>query len=319
MKNEIAVVNEPIHALAMKDDELLPTLQASVWPGAKLDSVKMALAWCRASHKDPFKRPVHIVPMKVKKPGTKEYEWRDIIMPGINDYRTDAARTGAFAGLSKAEFGPTKLMDVGDGQQMEYPEWCEIVAYRIVQGMKCEFPSGRVRFVETYATQGWDSLQPNAMWRKRPFGQLEKCAEAMALRRGFPEIGGEPTKEEMEGRILNDDSIVEVTATEIKMPTAKKVDKPAAVVETKVTAEQMDADSVPVGADEPIEGTATEKPEPKAEVPQSSSPLASEGAKVFITRKLGQRDPVAFAQEHGVDWNALTVDAFNVLKKALTS
>jgi hypothetical protein len=233
-------------------------------------------------------------------------------MPGINDYRTDAARTGSFAGLSRAEFGPTKLMDVGDGQQMEYPEWCEVVAYRIVQGMKCEFPSGRVRFVETYATQGWDSLQPNAMWRKRPFGQLEKCAEAMALRRGFPEIGGEPTKEEMEGRILNDDTIIETVATEIKMPQPKKV----AAEPVKETPPPADT----------IQGTATEKveapPAPApvaAPVPESASPLASEGAKKFITNKLGQRDPVEFATEHGVEWETLTVAGFNILKKALTT
>ena len=39
------------------------------------------------------------------------------------------------------------------------------------------------------------------MWANRPVGQLEKCAEAGALRRAFPEeIGNELTAEEMAGQ-----------------------------------------------------------------------------------------------------------------------
>jgi hypothetical protein len=39
------------------------------------------------------------------------------------------------------------------------------------------------------------------MWSNRPVGQLEKCAEAGALRRAFPEeIGNALTAEEMEGQ-----------------------------------------------------------------------------------------------------------------------
>ena len=39
------------------------------------------------------------------------------------------------------------------------------------------------------------------MWSNRPIGQLEKCAEAGALRRAFPEeIGNALTAEEMEGQ-----------------------------------------------------------------------------------------------------------------------
>jgi hypothetical protein len=53
--------------------------------------------------------------------------------------------------------------------------------YRMVQGEKCAF-TATARFGE-YLPE-----PPNDfMWQKMPHGQLGKCAEALALRRGFPQ------------------------------------------------------------------------------------------------------------------------------------
>lgn len=201
-----ALVEAPIRALSLSDDELIQTLRDSLFPGATDRSIKMVIGWCRASGKDPMKKPVHIVPMNVKKPGTRDqYEWRDVVMPGIVDYRTDAARTGAHAGNDEAVFGQEVVGKWGE-LEVRYPEWCEFKVYRMVDGQRCAFSSGRVRWLETYATAGKDSAAPNAMWRKRPYGQLEKCAEALALRRGFPEVGATPTADEMAGRVIDVDA-----------------------------------------------------------------------------------------------------------------
>jgi phage recombination protein Bet len=219
-----------VPALMMDEGELMSVLRNSLYPGAADASIKLVIGWCKAQNKDPLKRPVHIVPMNVKKPGTKDqYEWRDVLLPGIGDYRTDAARTGEYAGIGQAVFGPDKTLKI-DEFEFVYPEWCEVSVFRMVRGVRCEFSSGKVYWLETYATAGKDSMAPNKMWRKRPRGQIEKCAEAMALRRAFPEVGAQPTADEMEGKTIEVD--VTPDMPQIEQPRAKSTPpasaKPAA-------------------------------------------------------------------------------------------
>ena len=83
---------------------------------------------------------------------------------------------------------------------MTYPKWCKVIVRRLLpNGIIVDFPAVEY-WRENYATAGKDSEAPNAMWKKRPYGQIAKCAEAQALRKAFPEIGSQPTAEEMEGK-----------------------------------------------------------------------------------------------------------------------
>lgn len=257
-------------ALEMTDDQWVTVLTNSLYPGAQRESVLMVLNWCRASGKDPMKRPVHIVPMTVtvkdkdaKGNVVERQEKRDVIMPGIGDYRTDAARTGCYAGIDKAVFGPPmpgKWNDVS----VEYPEWCEVVVWRIVAGVRCSFTSGQVRWKETYATKGYQSACPNAMWQKRPYGQLEKCAEAMALRRAFPEIGAQPTAEEMHGRTIDAETLEEAAIPTVTQPEAPRRASEKPAIEATVIA--------------PTPNPATE--------PEKVKMPASDGAIGMLSRKI---------------------------------
>jgi RecT family len=70
---------------------------------------------------------------------------------------------------------------------------------------------------------------PNEMWANRPVGQLEKCAEAGALRRAFPEeIGNALTAEETEGQY-----IVDGAAHAPGKPKPESVTPPSATAERK--------------------------------------------------------------------------------------
>lgn len=166
----------------------------AVFPLAtSVNSVILALSYCRARKLDPFKRNVHIVPIYSKERGGMV----DTIWPGIGELRTTAARTGEYAGKDRTEFGPDVTQRFGD-TEITFPEWASVTVYRFIQGTRVAFHGPQVYWLETYATMG-KSDTPNSMWANRPRGQLDKCAEAAALRTAFPEeIGSDYIPEEVQ-------------------------------------------------------------------------------------------------------------------------
>ncbi len=191
--------NKPA-TLALAEDELISVLRNSLYPGAQDESIRLVLSYCRVANLDPMQKPVHIVPMWDSESRSK----KDVIMPGIGLYRIQAARTGQFAGMSEPEFGPEISNKVGE-QEISYPEWAKVTVKRaLASGVIAEFTAVEY-WIENYASKGGaqKSMAPNAMWTKRTRGQLAKCAAAQALRIAFPEIGAQPTAEEMEGKSYN--------------------------------------------------------------------------------------------------------------------
>lgn len=184
----------------MPESELIGVLQTSLYPGAAINSIKLVLGYCKAAGLDPMQKPVHIVPMWDK----NSKSMRDVVMPGIGLYRTQAARSGQYAGVTDPEFGPDVTETIG-GISITFPAWCKVTVKRLLGNQVVEF-AAREFWKENYATAGKDSAAPNAMWKKRPYGQIAKCAEAQALRKAFPEFGSAPTADEMEGREFETDA-----------------------------------------------------------------------------------------------------------------
>lgn len=317
----------------MQEQELLEVLQSSLYPGASLPSIKMVLGYCKAGGFDPMQKPVHIVPMKVSTGQKDDRGWdikatRDVIMPGVGLYRTQAARTGQYAGVSDPEFGPTKTLtfrgerwEDGDNgrrvkryidETLEYPEWCRVSVRRIVGGVVCEFPA-REYWLENYATKG-DGAEPNAMWKKRPFGQIAKCAEAQALRKAFPEqTGSQPTAEEMEGKQLEYDELgtgpsESARKPEVKMPQARTATPRPQAPAQDVSDATSKGEAAPQGG-EPQEGQQ-----------QPDSAACSAGEIAYITKKLekhGVSIPDArnfVGLDPGDTLDGLTKDGFIALK-----
>jgi phage recombination protein Bet len=196
MANEVVAISGSTSLTAMTENELVDVLQSSLYPGAALKSIKMVIGYCKAANLDPMQKPVHIVPMWDK----NARQMRDVIMPGVGLYRTQAARSNALAGISEPEFGPVVEFEL-DGKKFKAPEWARVVVDRLLPNGAIGKFSAVEYWIENYATAGKDSESPNAMWKKRPRGQLGKCAQAQALRTAFPEMtGSAPTADEMEGK-----------------------------------------------------------------------------------------------------------------------
>jgi len=202
------------------DQHIWSALKNSLYTGARDESIKMVLDYCKAAKLDPMQKPVHIVPMSIKNAVTGKYEYKDVVMAGVGLYRIQAARSQQYAGVSEPEFGEDVTCNLG-GADITYPKWCKVTVKKIVNNTIVEF-TAKEYWLENYASKK-DERTPNTMWQKRPYGQLAKCAEAQALRKAFPEIVSQhPTAEEMEGKPFNEsissklDSVLSYQEEEIK-------------------------------------------------------------------------------------------------------
>lgn len=183
-------------------------LVEAVFPAATAtESVILALSYCKARNLDPFKKPVHIVPIY----DDNKRCMVDTVWPGIGELRTTAFRTGLYAGKDATSFGPMKKKTWGD-VTLEFPEWAQVTVYRLIGDQRVAFEGPRVYWLETFATKKGGI--PNKMWQKRPTGQIDKCAEAAALRAAFPEELRDMTTEaesaeyQMQGGTINGDASV---------------------------------------------------------------------------------------------------------------
>lgn len=352
-------VSMPI-ADQQSDDDLIRVLCSSLYPGAKRDSAALVLSYCRAISIDPMLKPVHIMPMRCKTGekdnyGNDKYEMRDTIMPGIGLYRIQAARTGQYAGKDEPQFGPVKVMNFNrlkvewvavQGRDkkvkkeewiedsIEYPEWCAVTVYRIIQGVRCAWTAVEY-WVENYATSGRDSDAPNEMWARRTRGQLAKCTEAQALRQGFPEVGTAPTAEEMEGRSFDIEGlspVVEATSVPtmprraseaVALPEPSDPDVlPAMVVERQ---REPEVALMPVGATAQAEqATPVQRQSQPDAAPDLSGEPASAGEcmNVIKTAAAKKLNLPALLEEFGLaldpaTLSGLTKPQFKALKGAM--
>jgi phage recombination protein Bet len=188
-------------------------LAEAIWPSARSsESIMLAVAYCAARHLDPFRRPVHIVPV-YNSALRREVE---TVWPGISELLTTASRSKEFAGVDEPTWGSeeTRTFTGTDREgnritrTVTFYDWCSVKVWRRVGGERVAF-SQPVYWLEAYGRQSFRSEVPNDMWGKRPLGQLHKCALAASLRLGFPEdIGGDYSAEEMEGREIDAGGVV---------------------------------------------------------------------------------------------------------------
>jgi phage recombination protein Bet len=142
---------------------------------------------------DPFARQIHMIGRNTKNPKTDQWETKFTIQTGIDGYRLIARRAAGQSGYGYED----TLWCGADGQWVEVwaadeaPHAAKVVVVR--DGKR--FPA--VARYKAYVQTKRDG-KPNSIWVQRDAEQLEKCAEALALRKAFPQdLSGLYTEDEL--------------------------------------------------------------------------------------------------------------------------
>jgi len=186
--------------------EELELVKRTVANGATPDELKLYLYDCARQGVHPLDKLIHFT----KRSG------KYTPITSIDFMRIRAADTGEYAGSDDAEFN-----GVGCEQcnRVDVPTAARVTVWRLVQGQRCAFT----------ATARWSEYKPEQndfMWRKMPHTMLAKCAEALALRKGFPrQLAGLYAKEEMDqadkgGYVVEAPVVSSSTAVTPAMPRA---------------------------------------------------------------------------------------------------
>ena len=193
-KNQVKVIqnvitkNEenPFDRLTRPQIELIKTQVAK---GATDDELKLFITVCRNTKLDPFVKQVHFVKRWDSKAGIEV----GVIQVGIDGFRSIAEMSGRYAGSEDVVYRDEQEAELAK-IKMQVPGSATATVYKLMDNGE--------RYAFT-ATARWSEYYPGDkigyMWRKMPFGQLGKCAEALALRKAFPkQLSGLYAPEEMD-------------------------------------------------------------------------------------------------------------------------
>ncbi len=186
-------------------------IKRTVAKGASDDELKLFIQVCTGARLNPFLRQAHLVPFWDSKSG----EERRTIVIGIDGFRAIAEDGGAYAGSDDAVLdGEVTLKTpkwedrkVAGYKEVQVPAKATVTVWKAVQGQRYPFT----------ASVWWEEVYPGekkgGQWHVRPRAMISKCAEALALRKGFPKLlSGMYIPEEMDRAMTEGDDERKVQA-----------------------------------------------------------------------------------------------------------
>lgn len=194
------------------NQEQLGLITRTVAKGATKDELALFFNVAKRTGLDVFTKQIHFVKRKVWNKELGQTEEIGTIQTGIDGYRAIAERSGGLAGSEDAVF---------DTEEEDHPNKATVTVWRMVNGIRCSFTAS-ARWDE-YAAIHPKTKAVMGQWVKMPYLMLSKCAEALALRKAFPnDLSGIYTNEEMEQASMEAPIIEEGAKSEDK--SAKKAE-----------------------------------------------------------------------------------------------
>ncbi len=160
------------------NDDQVSLIKNTIAKDATDNELQLFLHQCKRTGLDPLTRQIYFM-----KRGGKV-----TIQTSIDGFRVIAERSGDYAGQDEPVFE-----DVLDGEGKKKDKKCRVTVYRFRGDTRYPAAVGVAYWSEYCPQQGQDF-----MWKKMPHTMLAKVAEALALRKSYPQdLSGLYTNDEM--------------------------------------------------------------------------------------------------------------------------
>lgn len=169
--------------------EQVNLIKSQIAPKATDDELRLFLYQCKRTGLDPLARQIYAIHRNDKKTGIDKMT----VQTSIDGFRVIAERSGTYAGQSEPEF-------------TEHEGKLTCAKVRVFRFS----PNGQ-RYEAAVGVAYWDEYcplyngNPTGLWAKMPHTMLSKVAEALALRKAYPQdLSGIYTGEEMNQADISD-------------------------------------------------------------------------------------------------------------------